>query len=100
MSAAPVVDAHVHCFGGRSDPRFPYHLDGPYQPERAATPEHLLQCMDEGGVDYSVIVHPESYGDDHRYLEYCLNVGRDRFRATCLFFADRPGSLDRMTELV
>jgi hypothetical protein len=26
-------------------------------------------------------------------------VGQDKLKGTCLFFADRPGSLDRMTEL-
>jgi predicted TIM-barrel fold metal-dependent hydrolase len=56
--------------------------------------------MAEAGVDHAVVVHPEPYQDDHRYLEYCLEVGQGKFKGTCLFFADRPGSLDRMTELV
>jgi predicted TIM-barrel fold metal-dependent hydrolase len=56
--------------------------------------------MAEAGVDYAVVVHPEPYQDDHRYLEHCLEVGKDTLKGTCLFFADRPGSLDRMTELV
>nr|WP_303652867.1 amidohydrolase family protein [Paludisphaera mucosa] len=96
----PVVDAHVHCFAGRDDARFPYHPLGPYRPVELATPEHLLACMNEAGVDFAVVVHPEPYQDDHRYLEHCLDVGRARLKGTCLFFADRPGSLDRMTELV
>jgi predicted TIM-barrel fold metal-dependent hydrolase len=97
---APVIDAHLHCFAGKDDSRFPYHPEGPYQPAEPATPEHLLRCMAEAGVDYAVVVHPEPYQDDHRYLEHCLAVGKDKFRGTCLFFADRPGSLDQMTELV
>jgi predicted TIM-barrel fold metal-dependent hydrolase len=97
---APVIDSHLHCFAGKDDPRFPYHPKGPYQPEKPATPEHLLRCMAEGGVDHAVVVHPEPYQDDHRYLEHCLKVGQDKLKGTCLFFADRPGSLDRMTELV
>jgi predicted TIM-barrel fold metal-dependent hydrolase len=56
--------------------------------------------MADGGVDFAVVVHPEPYQDDHRYLEHCLKVGPDKLKGTCLFFADRPGSLDRMTELV
>jgi predicted TIM-barrel fold metal-dependent hydrolase len=56
--------------------------------------------MAEAGVDYAVVVHPEPYQDDHRYLEHCLAVGKDQLKGTCLFFADCPGSLDRMTELV
>jgi len=95
----PIVDTHLHCFAGR-DARFPYHDRAPYRPETAATPEHLLTCMDEAGVDFAVIVHPEPYQDDHRYLEHCLAVGGPRVKGTCLFFADRPGSVDQMAPLV
>ena len=96
----PVIDTHLHCFAGKDDPRFPYHPEGPYQPAEPATPEHLLECMKEAGVDHAVVVHPEPYRDDHRYLEHCLEVGGGKLKGTCLFFADRPGSLDRMAELV
>ena len=58
---APVVDTHLHCFAGKDDAKFPYHKDAPYQPADAATPEHLLKCMADGGVDYAVVVHPEPY---------------------------------------
>lgn len=96
----PVIDTHLHCFAGRSDARFPYHPNAPYQPEEAATPEHLLHCMAGAGVDHAIVVHPEPYQDDHRYLEHCLDVGQGKLKGTCLFFADQPGSLERMTELV
>jgi predicted TIM-barrel fold metal-dependent hydrolase len=99
-SAAPAVDAHVHCFAGYDDPRYPYHPDAPYRPEKAARPDQLLACMDGAGVDFAVIVHPEPYQDDHDYLEHCLEVGRGRLKGTCLFFADRPGSPEKMAELV
>jgi predicted TIM-barrel fold metal-dependent hydrolase len=95
----PVVDTHVHCFAGYDDPRYPYHPDAPYRPELAARPDQLLRCMDGAGTDYAVIVHPEPYQDDHDYLEHCLDVGKGRFKGTCLFFADRPGSLDRLATL-
>src|SRR4051812_42187406 len=72
---APVIDAHIHCYAGADDPRFPTHPKAPYRPERPATPEHLLGCMDGAGVDFGVIVHPEFYQDNHRYLEHCLDVG-------------------------
>jgi predicted TIM-barrel fold metal-dependent hydrolase len=45
--------------------------------------------MDAAGVDFGVVVHPEPYQDDHRYLEHCLAVGKGRLKGTCLFFADR-----------
>jgi predicted TIM-barrel fold metal-dependent hydrolase len=56
--------------------------------------------MDGAGVAHAVVVHPEPYQDDHRYLEHCLEVGGEKLKGTCLFFADHPGSLDRMTGLV
>src|SRR5947208_1062068 len=74
----PIVDTHLHCFAGKDDKRFPYHKDGPYAPDAAATPEHLLECMAGAGVDYAVVVHPEPYQDDHSYLEHCLTVGKGK----------------------
>jgi predicted TIM-barrel fold metal-dependent hydrolase len=100
MQRPTAIDAHTHCFTRPDDPRFPYPPEAPYKPFGSATPEHLLACMDAAGVAGAIIVHPEPYQDDHRYLEHCLDVGRDRFRATCRFFAERPGSIDRMTEIV
>ena len=99
-NSTPVVDTHVHCFAGKDNARFPYHPRAPYRPDAPATPQHLLQCMDEAGVDFAIIVHPEPYQDDHRYLEYCFEVGKSRFKGTCLFFADQPESLARMPDLV
>src|SRR5437870_5732748 len=96
---APRVDAHLHCFAGKGDARFPYHERAPYKPDQAATPEHLLRCMREAGVDYAIVVHPEPYQDDHRYLEHCLSVGKGKLKGTLLLFADRKGSLEKMPEL-
>lgn len=97
--ASIVVDTHLHCFGG-PDTQFPYHAKAPYRPQTKASPEHLLQCMDGAGVNFAVVVHPEPYQDDHTYLEHCLRVGGNRLKGTCLFFSDRPGSVDRMASLV
>ena len=99
-SSPPRVDTHLHCFAGSGSARFPYHDRAPYRPEAAATPEHLLECMNGAGVDYAVVVHPEPYQDDHRYLEHCLEVGGDRLKGTCLFFADRPASVAKLPDLV
>lgn len=96
----PVVDTHVHCFAGTASVEFPYHPRGPYQPPAALTPERLLERMDQAGVDFAVIVHPEPYQDDHRYLEHCLRVGGRRLKGTCLFFADRDDAPRRLRELV
>lgn len=96
----PVVDTHVHCFAGGKDARFPYHPRGPYRPEQASPPEWLLERMAGAGVDFAVIVHPEPYQDDHRFLERCFEVGGQRLKGTCLFFADQPGAIPAMQALV
>ena len=98
--AMPVVDTHLHCFAGSNDARFPYHAKGPYRPEKSTPPERLLECMEGAGVDYAVVVHPEPYQDDHRYLEHCLEVGGDKLKGTTLVFADRPGSVETLPALV
>ena len=99
-SSSPIVDTHLHCFAGSRDARFPYHQRAPYQPDKAATPEMLLRLMKQAGVDHAVVVHPEPYQDDHRYLEHCLSRDSARLRGTCLFFADRPGSIQKLPGLV
>ena len=96
----PIVDTHLHCFAGRDDRRFPYHERAPYRPEEASPPEHLLRCMEGAGVDYAVVVHPEPYQDDHRYLEHCLQVGKGKLKGTALVFADRPESAAQLPNLV
>lgn len=98
-AVAPVVDTHLHCFAGKAERRFPYHRDAPYEPDDAATPEHLLRCMADAGVEYAIVVHPEPYQDDHRYLEHCLDVGKGKLKGTCLFFAGRDGVEKQMRDL-
>ena len=93
------IDSHVHCFAGPDDARFPYHERGPYRPPAAVTPEHLLQRMREAQVEHAIIVHPEPYQDDHRYLEHCLQVGKGKLKGTLLLFADQPGSLEKLPDL-
>lgn len=95
----PVIDMHVHCYAGVADSRFPYHKNAPSRPEEIASPEHLLVCMNGAGVDYAVVVSPEPYQDDHRYLEYCLDIGKGRLKGTILVFADQPGSMDQLPHL-
>jgi predicted TIM-barrel fold metal-dependent hydrolase len=96
----PVVDAHVHCFAGAANREFLYHPAGPYQPAGASPPELLLERMIGAGVDHAIIVHPEPYQDDHRYLEHCLKVGAGRLKGTCLFFARRDDTETRLRELI
>src|SRR4030095_186525 len=95
-----IIDTHLHCFAGVDDARFPYHPRAPYRPPAAATPERLLKCMDGAGVNHAIVVHPEPYQDDHRYLEHCLQVGKGRLKGTALVFAGRPGVAAQLADLV
>jgi predicted TIM-barrel fold metal-dependent hydrolase len=95
----PLIDTHVHCFAGLDDSRFPYHPNGPYKPAETATPENLIKAMDAAGIDRAVIVHPEPYQDDHRYLEHVLTVGGKRLKGTALVFADQPKTVAQLPEL-
>jgi predicted TIM-barrel fold metal-dependent hydrolase len=95
----PVIDTHIHCFGGPNNNLFPYHDKASYKPETIASPEQLFICMNGAGVDFGVIVSPEPYQDDHRYLEYCLELGQGRLKGTILVFCDRPGSMDQLPRL-
>jgi predicted TIM-barrel fold metal-dependent hydrolase len=99
INKTPVIDMHLHCFAGPSDTRFPYHVNAPYKPPEVASPEQLLVCMNGAGVDFAVMVSPEPYQDDHRYLEYCLDIGKGRLKGTILVFADKPGSMNQLPRL-
>jgi predicted TIM-barrel fold metal-dependent hydrolase len=96
----PKIDCHLHCFAGSEDERFPYHARAPYRPAEPATPQHLLQCMAGADISNAIVVHPEPYQDDHRYLEYCLQIGKGKLKGTTLVFADSPGATRQLTDLV
>src|SRR6266851_2678285 len=93
-----LVDSHVHLF----DPqRVPYHPAATYRPP-AAPLEAYVQFVREAGIDHTIIVHPEPYQDDHRYLEYCFEhePSRGFFKGTCLFDPISPDTPARMQALV
>jgi len=93
-----LVDTHVHLF----DPaRFPYHPQATYQAPPAPL-EAYLKFVAEAKIDHTIIVHPEPYQDDHRYLEYCFEhePSRGFFKGTCLFDPITPDTPARMQALV
>lgn len=102
LLAAPApetIETHVHLF----DPaRVPYAPDAPYKPP-AYTLEDHIKVVDAAPLAHSIVVHPEPYQDDHRYLEYCLahEPRPGYFKGTCLFDplrADTPGRIRALTE--
>lgn len=94
-----LVDTHVHLFS-RDQARFPYHPDSPYKPP-AEPLEEYVEFVRQARIAHTVIVHPEPYQDDHRYLEYCFEhePSRGFFKGTCLFDPIAPATPGRMEAL-
>jgi len=96
-AAQATIETHVHLF----DPdRVPYAPDAPYRPAAYALEDHV-RLVEAAGLAHSIIVHPEPYQDDHRYLEYCLahEPRPGFFKATCLFDPFREDTPRRMRAL-
>jgi predicted TIM-barrel fold metal-dependent hydrolase len=81
-----LIEAHCHLFS--ADPhRFPYSLrNSVYKPQTYPL-EEFVKFAQEAMIDHAVIVQPEPYQDDHRYLEYCFHHEPTKgfFKGTCLF---------------
>ena len=96
-AASKLVDTHVHFF----DPKkFPYHPRATYQPPPERVEDYAVFAR-EAGITHTVIVHPEPYQDDHRYLDYCFTQepSSTRFLGTCLLDALDPKTPARMRDL-
>jgi L-fuconolactonase len=92
-----LVDTHIHLF----DPKqFPYHPAGTYQP-KPETLEDYAKEIGKIGLDHAIVVHPEPYQDDHRYLEYCFQnePRKGFFKGTVLFDATDPATPGRLKEM-
>jgi predicted TIM-barrel fold metal-dependent hydrolase len=93
-----LIESHIHLFAG--DPRFPYNSASyPPKPEPV---EEYVKFAQEAHIDHAVIVHPEPYQDDHRYLEYSFahEPSPGFFKGTCLFDPIDPETPTRMQALV
>jgi predicted TIM-barrel fold metal-dependent hydrolase len=94
-----LIETHVHLFS--DDPaRFPLS-SASYKPPPFPV-EQFVKFAGEAGIDHAVIVHPEPYQDDHRYLEYCFSrePAKGFFKGTCLFDPIDAKTPQRMQALV
>jgi predicted TIM-barrel fold metal-dependent hydrolase len=94
-----LVESHVHLFAD-DVVRFPYANGGAGR--QSYTVEKFLAFASEAKIGHAVIVTPEPYQDDHRYLEYCLERAPSKgfFRSSCLFDPIDRRTPQRMGELV
>jgi predicted TIM-barrel fold metal-dependent hydrolase len=95
-----IVESHLHLFA-RDQARFPYHPNAVYRPPAQPVAEYV-QFAVKAGIDHAVIVHPEPYQDDHRYLKHCIEnePSRNFFKGTCLLdpiAADTPSRMKQLT---
>ncbi len=98
--AGILIDTHIHLFAS-DQARFPFHPNATYKP--AAEPlESYIDFIRQSRIDHAIIVHPEPYQDDHRYLEYCFEnePSRGFFKGTCLFDPLAAETPARMAALV
>jgi predicted TIM-barrel fold metal-dependent hydrolase len=95
-----LIESHVHLYADDTG-RFPF-ANGGGRRRSPYTVESFLAFANEAKIDRAVIVTPEPYQDDHRYLEYCLDraPSRDFFRSSCLFDPIDPRTPQRLAELV
>jgi len=95
-----VIETHVHMFADDQS-RFPVHRNSPYKPGVQPV-EKYAEFVRQVRLDHTIIVHPEPYQDDHRYLEYCFEhePSRGYFKGTCLFDPIAPETPGRMEALV
>jgi predicted TIM-barrel fold metal-dependent hydrolase len=93
-----LIETHIHLFAG--DPRFPYN-SGSYAPHKLPVEEYVKFAV-EAHINHAIIVHPEPYQDDHRYLEYSFahEPSPGFFKGTCLFDPIDPATPQRMQALV
>ena len=98
-----IVEWNVHMFSADVE-RYPFHAQAAYRPNPArldADPlAPYLRRMDQEGIDYAVLVHPEPYGDDHRLVLDCLEREPRRLRGTCLFYPKDSEAPRKLEELV
>jgi predicted TIM-barrel fold metal-dependent hydrolase len=96
----PLVDTHVHLFSYDLN-RFPLAANSPYRPAPLPLEEYVRFAV-AAGIDHAVLVQPEPYQDDHRYLEYCFahEPSPKFFKGTCLFDPIAPDTPDRISMLV
>ena len=99
FEGGPLVETHIHLFAADLA-RFPFN---PVSYKPAPNPvDGYVKFAVSAGIDRAVIVHPEPYQDDHRYLEYCFTREPSPmfFKGTCLFDPIAPETPARMEALV
>jgi predicted TIM-barrel fold metal-dependent hydrolase len=98
--AGYLVENALHMFAADQQ-RFPFSPSGPYKPKPNSLDDYVA-FVREAKLSHTVLVQPEPYQDDHRYLEYCFTrePSPGYFKGTCLFDPVDPKTPARIDELI
>src|SRR5262249_37201869 len=79
------VENTMHMFAADQE-RWPFHPNATYKPAPNSF-EDYKAFVRQVKLDHTVLVQPEPYQDDHRYLEYCFQneASPGYFKGICLF---------------
>jgi predicted TIM-barrel fold metal-dependent hydrolase len=93
-----LIESHVHLVSDDAA-KFPFSAGRTSRPNPV---EPYVKFAVEAGISHTVIVSPEPYQDDMRYLEYAVNRGPSPgfFKGTCLFDPIDPETPKRLEALV
>ena len=93
-----LIESHVHLVSDDAA-KFPFAEGRTSRPNPV---EQYSKFAAEAGISHTVIVSPEPYQDDMRYLEYALTRGPSPgfFKGTCLFDPISPETPKRLETLV
>lgn len=85
MPAASIIDSHLHVWATAEESLlFPYDKAPPPQLQDMASPELLLERMDDAGVDGALIVQPINHKFDHSYVTNALQKYPHKFKGVLL----------------
>lgn len=95
-----LVENALHMFSADQQ-RFPLAPDAPYKPKPNSLDDYVA-FVRQAKLSHTVLVQPEPYQDDHRYLEYCFTrePSPGYFKGTCLFDPVDPKTPARIGQLV
>ncbi|KAL3808514.1 hypothetical protein ACHAXA_008335 [Cyclostephanos tholiformis] len=86
MPTASVIDSHLHVWAtaDESSSLFPYDKAPPPLLQDLASPEALLERMEDAGVDGALIVQPINHKFDHSYVTHAIQRYPHKFKGMLL----------------
>ncbi len=93
-----IIDLHVHVWA--HDRRYPFAKETRNQPIEDATPEMLLDNMQQNGVSNAVNIQVSHYRWDNSYLRDVLTRYPGKFHGVARINPEDPAALDILSKLV